>query len=511
MQDLELTTKFRCQTLTQSFNFQSVPLLHALKSDYYINMKTNKLTRSILKVSITTTLSLVTIQARANSTSVLFSQPSISNIDTHLVINPTSPTKPGLFVLGQNVNLVSKDVAIPWAMGDFTNFYTSKPSATQRGPVDNHYGGTGFQAEGGTVGIIINGSQLVHSKTPARTLFPIVANYNFPTPLPRPFVDPKRMVVFSIDAQVPKADAHAGTAYANIHFLFTDQKSKLSVWVGGSIFDLRGNSVKSEFIIKDEWDGQGATHHAIVAGPITRPGEMFPRYSLPLASSSSFQPKVWKGFQKFRLALSHEVFKNLVADLRTNCKNCAWNNFSSDPADYALVHINYNPEVYYDGAHAFIATSFKNMQVTLEATAASPIYRFYNTQTQAHYYTVSPYQARKMESPWIYEGQSGQMFRTQAESPNSVPLYSLYNASKNNYFYTTSLAEKNNAIAKHGYNNDGNGIAGFLPPQGGTCTSGKYFYRIYYLAKHFYTSNIKEMQLVVTRGGTLEASYCLPQ
>ena len=262
-------------------------------------------------------------------------------------------------------------------------------------------------------------------------------------------------------------------------------------------------------LLADEWDGQGATHYAIVNTPMNKPGENFSKYATAMDSNNSFQPVPWRGFKTFKFAVTNENMRRAINDIRNACTSCSWRNFSDDPAKYKLIHINLNPEVAYQGAHAMIAMSFRNLSVRLVLTAAAPLLRFWNKQTGAHYYTTSPAKAASMQHPWVYEGVNGRLFEKADHAANLKPLYVLYNSSNQDYFYTDSPGEAK-LSRKYGYQDFEGGIAGYIPS--GNCSTGQYLYRTFIPSqgKHFYTSNVAEVNVVKSYGTNHEATYCLP-
>ena len=78
-----------------------------------------------------------------------------------------------------------------------------------------------------------------------------------------------------------------------------------------------------------------------------------------------------------------------------------------------------------------------------------PVYRFYNTRTNAHFFTSSVIERDRVKltnSDFSYEGSA---FQTSPRAGNSVsPVYRFYNTSTGTHFYTISPAERNSIIAR---------------------------------------------------------------
>ncbi len=76
---------------------------------------------------------------------------------------------------------------------------------------------------------------------------------------------------------------------------------------------------------------------------------------------------------------------------------------------------------------------------------SSPVYRFYNSTTGDHFYTISEDEKNSLinnsQSGYAYEGVVFYAYASQING--SSPVYRLYNPSTGDHFYTISLTEKN--------------------------------------------------------------------
>jgi lysyl endopeptidase len=81
------------------------------------------------------------------------------------------------------------------------------------------------------------------------------------------------------------------------------------------------------------------------------------------------------------------------------------------------------------------------------ASLATPVYRFYNARTGAHFYTHSESERSSVQAgnkDFNYEGPT---WNAQAgQGGLAVPVYRFYSATRGTHFYTISEAEKNNVI-----------------------------------------------------------------
>ena len=84
------------------------------------------------------------------------------------------------------------------------------------------------------------------------------------------------------------------------------------------------------------------------------------------------------------------------------------------------------------------------------AVDASPVYRFYNTRTATHFYTISQAERDNViaQYPWFtYEGPV--FYAYTAQQPGTSPVYRFFNTQTGTHFYTISEAEKNSVIANY--------------------------------------------------------------
>ena len=465
---------------------------------------------------------ILTISAPIHA-QVLSSQPNITNIDNHLYVNPQGPSPDGVFALGYNVN-VSSVSPVYYNMGDFTKFTPNNKPGSQRSHDNTWYGGTGFQAEGNTVGIIINSGSLAGtiSSNIQSTNYPLVAMYNFGIKA-RPFQNSNKMLTYSVEVQVPQSDAvgcavvngvnDCTTNYASMVFLLRDTSTNRHLWYAASFFDHRGNSMKKEFLHFDAWASEGtsgALNIPIVSGIVSKPGQIYHTYTTPLDSSQNFTGTPWNGFRRMKYGISRANFQYAINKLKNSCTNCVQNLYSGDPSDYELVHYNFNPEVHFvntPGSHGMMALSFRNLTVSLENTVGSPIYRFFNSSTNKHFYTASADEAKGLGSAMVLENIAGRVYRNTSERTGLIPVYRMFKAATQDHFYTISSTERTARLGQ-GYIDEG--ILGYALNQ--SSCSEQQMYRVYRasLQRYFYTSSLGEAQSAASMFGTsIENAFCM--
>lgn len=99
-------------------------------------------------------------------------------------------------------------------------------------------------------------------------------------------------------------------------------------------------------------------------------------------------------------------------------------------------------------------------------TGISPVYRFFNTNTGVHLYTIDEAERTFIEENldnYSFEGVSYYGYEEQQEG--TIPLYRLYNPVIDAHFYTPSEAEKDAVIESlPDYELDGDGIGFYVQP-----------------------------------------------
>lgn len=83
------------------------------------------------------------------------------------------------------------------------------------------------------------------------------------------------------------------------------------------------------------------------------------------------------------------------------------------------------------------------------ATGSVPVYRFYNTNTGVHFYTASEDEKTQVESlpGFNFEGTSYVAYESSTSATETMPLYRFYNTQTGTHFYTVDEAEKDSIVA----------------------------------------------------------------
>ena len=100
---------------------------------------------------------------------------------------------------------------------------------------------------------------------------------------------------------------------------------------------------------------------------------------------------------------------------------------------------------------------------------------------------------------YAYEGEPGYVFGSHASSTPTIPLYRMYSGGAVDHFYTTSASERDNAVNRLGYTDEG--IAAYVHATNirGTIP----LYRTYSpgATDHFYTTSESERNNAVAHLG----------
>ena len=145
--------------------------------------------------------------------------------------------------------------------------------------------------------------------------------------------------------------------------------------------------------------------------------------------------------------------------------------------------------------------------VTGPAMAAVPpsdparvqLFRLWNPTVHDHFYTTSAQERDRAVARFGYrnEGTAAQVFASPRYG--ATPLFRLWNPAVRDHFYTTSAEERDNAVAKYGYANEGVAAWVLASPRLGTTP----LFRLWNptIRDHFYTTSVEERNNAIVRFG----------
>jgi hypothetical protein len=156
----------------------------------------------------------------------------------------------------------------------------------------------------------------------------------------------------------------------------------------------------------------------------------------------------------------------------------------------------------FSGADAFRYVAFDgslySAPTTVTIRVSAPVHRFYNTRTGVHFYTISEVERATVlahaEWPFVYEGVAYQAFA--GPVPGTTPVHRFYNYQSNVHFYTASEEERASVVAHTDWPFTSEGVV-FFVIAAQTSDSGP-VYRFYNAAQgaHFYTASEAERDVV---------------
>lgn len=150
------------------------------------------------------------------------------------------------------------------------------------------------------------------------------------------------------------------------------------------------------------------------------------------------------------------------------------------------------------------------------AISMAPVYRFYNSTSGAHFYTISDEERAHVQATWPtvfgYEGEafltapSGGVLPSELEALR-VPLYRFYNLQNGGHFYTISAKESAYVQAHYAaiYRYEGPAFDVFTADPGYFLMSPVYRFYNRVTGAHFYTISEQEKSIVQTAWPTVYA------
>jgi hypothetical protein len=275
---------------------------------------------------------------------VYFTMPDIaaSEVDCRTLATGKTPAVGRLNLGIWQIGIHGADTRVTWPVGDTTGF--SAGAATelptwQRGPNDELWS-SAIQMRGRTIGVWLNSGSTDVPMT--GEILPGVAHFDLPaSAVPKPFAVPNVELSMAVEIQIPTAKRWgSGVPYAAAVYRFADQRpgnEARLVWFSMVVYDPRGAPPDNVMI-----DGCSTCSGAPILMSAAVPGRGF----LALApGSAQFSDTPWSGFRRFDFRVGAEQLGAALAAAKEKF-GLDDHQLSPDPADYGLIHINLNPEVF---------------------------------------------------------------------------------------------------------------------------------------------------------------------
>jgi hypothetical protein len=157
----------------------------------------------------------------------------------------------------------------------------------------------------------------------------------------------------------------------------------------------------------------------------------------------------------------------------------------------------------FDDTCDHLHVEYRGADVPVPSISANPtvVYRFWSPVYQGHFYTADPAERDRVIATWptiwSYEGARYSAYASPA--PGTVPLYRFWSTRYNGHFYTADPAERDRVIATWPDVWSYEGVAYYVYPNGSPQTGTTPVYRFWSdrYNHHFYTSDPAERDRVI--------------
>ncbi len=154
---------------------------------------------------------------------------------------------------------------------------------------------------------------------------------------------------------------------------------------------------------------------------------------------------------------------------------------------------------------AGVSANYSNVATATTAIglpSSTPLYRFYNPSTSAHFYTSSASQRNRVINDFPafdYEGQRGLVFTSGLTgNPDIVPVFRFYNASTGAHFYTASTDQRDRVISDFPqFEYESVAFYVYRSSYGGTGAQSVYRFYNTEAGVHFYTNKVSERDTIL--------------
>jgi hypothetical protein len=310
--------------------------------------------------------SLFSVATAYSPSDVLFEQSSLDGVEGNYIV-PTvqhRPPTPGIFhiILWQPNPNRADGMLVPtdWKAGEKTGFYPSSPVDRHQAGFRNAPGTSTLQIDGDTVGAYINSADLPEGShlykmmmTPEMSVAPAAQV--------RPFAQTGRIIVVSLELQVPTAvDEHrdGSESYVGADLLFLDRSHGTRISYGCNLFfnghphrELGGH-------IRVDEDSQNMMVNSVVG--------MDDAWLTALPGSAVSQSAPWKGWKTFRFAITE---KNFIDALNAYHERAAGAGVSIHPGDYTFAKFHLNAELHFKNSAAALGWSMRHAKIVIEDAA----------------------------------------------------------------------------------------------------------------------------------------------
>lgn len=170
---------------------------------------------------------------------------------------------------------------------------------------------------------------------------------------------------------------------------------------------------------------------------------------------------------------------------------------SKDLAGYFNGQYASNPQALM-GAQAAASKQLVAAQAVATTNVAKDVFRFYNTNTGTHFFTMSVAERDYIQNTYPFFAYEGSVFFAYTDAdPALSPVYRFYNKITGTHFYTVNAAEKDHVIATWPTIFNYEGIAWYASTVSGTDLVPVYRFFNTHTGTHFYTASATEKDHII--------------
>lgn len=150
------------------------------------------------------------------------------------------------------------------------------------------------------------------------------------------------------------------------------------------------------------------------------------------------------------------------------------------------------------GAQASVSKQLAAAQAVATSNIPKDVFRFYNTNTGAHFFTMSVAERDYIQNTYPFFSYEGSSFLAYTDAdPALSPVYRFYNKITGTHFYTINAAEKDHVIATWPTIFNYEGIAWYASTVSGTDLVPVYRFFNAHTGTHFYTASATEKDHII--------------
>ena len=300
-------------------------------------------------------LSVTTVASSAMADSLLFRQPSLTQILGNFCVRCAA--EPGRFHITQwesNPGTASgEDIQSNQNMAPHIGLRRPSEATQSQVSLSNKPGASGLQVSGEAVGAFISSTDVAPDTPQQKFIITPSIEFTPPVTVFKKGV-PSSGLEISFDLQVPAAtDQHKpnSSAYVVSDLMFRNKSTGRRVYVNTIIFK---NNVSQP---KDFSFFDGPTSTAAAVGPITGGTE----FSQAQQTSQPYQNAPWRGWRHFSYVVSAENLLKAIASVNRHYGNL---NLPEESSEWELMNWHLNAEILFGDGPSELGWSLRHTSIT---------------------------------------------------------------------------------------------------------------------------------------------------